>query len=164
MDKNMNGQNQEEVLKLENCAYSLKLSRVKEADFPYTGKAITCTSELVDFAKMLSSADNEHFVGVYLDNGNKIICIHNIEGVVNQAVVYPRDVLRRALLINASAMVLIHNHPSGNVSPSDADIKLTRTIQDCAKIPNILIHDHIIIGGGNEKVFSMRDEGILNSN
>ena len=81
------------------------------------------------------------------------------EGIVNQAVVYPRKVLENALKRKASAIILLHNHPSGHIRPSDADIRLTRTIQETAKVLDILVHDHIIIG--ENRFFSFREEGIM---
>ena len=80
-------------------------------------------------------------------------------GVVNQAVVYPRQVLESALKKKASAIILAHNHPSGHVRPSDADIRLTKTIQETAKVLDILVHDHIIVG--ENRFFSFREEGLM---
>jgi DNA repair protein RadC len=142
-------------------AYSIKTSRVKEPDFPYAGKCITDTRELLEFLSSLKYADNEKFICLYLDAQNQLIGIQVINGIVNQAVVYPREVIRQALLINASAMILTHNHPSGNQRPSDADIRLTRTISESAKTMEILVHDHVIIGGDTGKHFSMREEGMM---
>ncbi len=114
-------------------AYSIKTTKVKEKDFPYEGQQITCTAELVKFARDLHDSDIEKMLVVYLDAQNKIICIKIDKGTVNQAVVYPREIIRHALIANASALILIHNHPSGNIRPSDADIRLTRTITETGK-------------------------------
>jgi DNA repair protein RadC len=81
------------------------------------------------------------------------------EGIVNQAVVYPRKVLEKALKHKASAIILVHNHPSGHVRPSDADIRLTRVLQDAARVMDIVLHDHLIVG--ENRFFSFREEGIL---
>ena len=98
---------------------------------------------------------------IYLNAQNRIIDDEIIqEGIVNQAVVYPRKVLENALRCKASAIILLHNHPSGHIRPSDADIRLTRTIQETAKALDILVHDHIIIG--ENRFFSFREEGIMN--
>ena len=140
-------------------AYSIRTLRIKEKDFPYDGKQITCTSDLVAFAKELRDADVEKMLCVYLDAQNKVACIKIDSGTVNQCVVYPREVIRHALLANASALILIHNHPSGHTKPSDADIRLTQIIRDLAKALDILIHDHLILGG--DRFFSMREEGII---
>lgn len=146
-------------MKKSTCAYSIKTTRVKEPDFPYKGQQITSTQELLEFAKSLQDADIEKFLVLYLDNQNCVLCIQVINGTINQAVVYPREVLRHALLAGASAAILVHNHPSGYTRPSDEDIRLTRTIKETAHVLDILIHDHIIIAG--ERFFSFREEGIL---
>jgi DNA repair protein RadC len=67
-------------------------------------------------------------------------------GTVDQTHVYPREVVRRALELNASALILVHNHPSGDPTPSQADIAMTREIADISKPLGILLHDHIIVG------------------
>ena len=123
---------------------------------------ITCTSELVNYCKAaLGGLKDEQFRVIFLDAQNRIIDIETIqEGIVNQAVVYPRKVLENALKRKASAIILLHNHPSGHIRPSDADIRLTRTIMETAKALDILVHDHIIIG--ENRFFSFREEGIMN--
>jgi DNA repair protein RadC len=103
---------------------------------------------------------DEQFRVIYLDAQNRIIDSESIEeGIVNQAVVYPRKVIEKALKKKASALILVHNHPSGHIKPSDADIRLTRTIQETARILDILVHDHIIIG--ENRFFSFREEGMM---
>ena len=140
-------------------AYSIKTSRVREPDFPYHGQVISCTSELLDFARNLQDSDIEKMLTLYMDAQNKVICIQIMSGTVNQAVVYPREVIRHALLAGSSAIILIHNHPSGEVRPSEADIRLTKHIQEAAKYLDVLVHDHIIIG--DNKFFSFREEGLM---
>ncbi|MDI9570208.1 MAG: DNA repair protein RadC [Pseudomonadota bacterium] len=122
---------------------------------------ISCTAELIDFCKTAMGAlKDEEFRVCYLDAQNRIIAMETIqEGIVNQAVVYPRKVLERALQWKASAIILVHNHPSGHVRPSDADIRLTRTIQETARTLDILVHDHLIIG--ENRFFSFREEGLM---
>lgn len=141
-------------------AYSIKTSRVKELDFPYSGKSLTCTTELLDFAASLQNSDIEKMLTLYLDAQNQLICIQVVNGTVNQAIVYPREIIRHALLVGASAMILMHNHPSGRPRPSDADIRLTKTIQEAAKFMDLLVHDHIIIGTEG-RFFSFREEGLM---
>jgi len=136
------------------CALYLKQQAMEKPQ-------ITCTSELVNYCKAaLGGMKDEQFRVIYLNAQNRIIDDESIqEGIVNQAVVYPRKVLENALKRKASAIILLHNHPSGNVRPSDADIRLTRTIQETAKVLDILVHDHIIIG--ENRFFSFREEGIM---
>ena len=140
-------------------AYSLKTERVREKDFPYNGNEISCTKELVDFAKKLQDSDIEKMIVVYLDAQNKLTGILPIMGTVNQAVVYPREVLKHALLCSAANIILIHNHPSGNCRPSESDIHLTKTIKDTARVLGLDVLDHLIIAG--EKFFSFREEGLI---
>jgi len=140
-------------------AYSLKTTRVREPDFPYTGTKVTCTTDLLAFARSLQDSDIEKFLTLYLDAVNKIICVQVMLGTVNQAVIYPREIMKHAILSGACAIVLIHNHPSGEIRPSEQDIKLTKTIQECMKLLDISVHDHIIIGG--ERFYSFREEGII---
>ncbi len=124
-------------------------------------KQVTCTTELLDFCRtVMGGKQDEEFCVIYLDAQNHIIEFETIQkGVVNQAVVYPRQVLESALKKKASAIILAHNHPSGHVRPSDADIRLTQTIRETAKILDILVHDHIIIG--ENRFFSFREEGLM---
>jgi len=124
-------------------------------------KQVTCTTELLDFCRTaMGGKKDEEFAVIYLDTQNQIIECETLQkGIVNQAVVYPRQVLERALKKKASAIILAHNHPSGHVRPSDADIRLTRTIQETAKMLDILVHDHIIIG--ENRFFSFREEGMI---
>ena len=144
-------------------AYTIKTSRVKEPDFPYSGQQLTCTSELVGFLKSLKSCDIEKFIVIYLDMQNQLLCLQITNGIVNQAVVYTREVLRHALLANASAIILAHNHPGGHPQPSDADMRLTRAISETAHALDILVHDHVIIGGDSGEYYSMREAGVMPS-
>ena len=140
-------------------AYSLKTERVREKDFPYNGEQITNTDALVSFVRKLQDSDIEKFITIYLDAQNKVICIQVINGTVNQAIVYPREVFKHALLSGACAVVLVHNHPSGEIKPSDSDISLTRKIQEIARMFEILVHDHLIIA--HERFFSFREGGLM---
>ena len=124
-------------------------------------KQVSCTTELLDFCRTkMGGKKDEEFCVIYLDAQNQIIEFETVQkGIVNQAVVYPRQVLESALKKKASAIILAHNHPSGHVRPSDADIRLTKTIQETAKVLDILVHDHIIIG--EDRFFSFREEGLM---
>ena len=122
---------------------------------------ISSTKELIDYClSSMGGLKDEHFAVIYLNARNRIIRVETIqEGIVNQAVVYPRKVLEKALKHKASAIILVHNHPSGHVRPSDADIRLTRVLQDAARVMDIVLHDHLIVG--ENRFFSFREEGIL---
>lgn len=89
----------------------------------------------------------EHFRVLFLDKKNALI-LDEVQqtGTVDHTPVYPREVVRRALELSSTAIILVHNHPSGDPTPSRADIEMTKTIVDTAKPMGITVHDHIIVG------------------
>jgi DNA repair protein RadC len=102
----------------------------------------------------------EQFRVLYLDRKNVLIADEEQgRGTVDHVPVYPREVVKRALEINASALILVHNHPSGDPSPSEADIEMTYAIRDAAQVLGIVLHDHLIIGKATE--LSFRSKGLL---
>lgn len=116
---------------------------------------------LVDYCHTaMAHAEIEHFRVLYLDRKNVLIADEQqARGTVNHVPVYPREIVRRALELNASALILVHNHPSGDPSPSEADVTMTRRIIDAAQVMEITVHDHLIIGKSCE--LSFRAEGLL---
>jgi DNA repair protein RadC len=91
--------------------------------------------------------EKEQFRILFLDKKNRLIADEVQQtGTIDHAPVYPREVLRRALELSATAVLLVHNHPSGDPTPSDADVRMTLAIADAAKPLGITVHDHIIIG------------------
>ena len=91
--------------------------------------------------------DIEQFRILFLDKKNRLIADEVQQtGTVDHTPVYPREVIKRALELSATALILVHNHPSGDPSPSRADMQMTREIIDVAKPLGITVHDHIIIG------------------
>lgn len=108
----------------------------------------------------MAHAEVEHFRVLYLDRKNVLIADEQqAQGTVNHVPVYPREVVRRALELNASALILVHNHPSGDPTPSEADITMTQRIVQAAQIMEMTVHDHLIIGKSRE--ISFRSEGLL---
>ena len=102
----------------------------------------------------------EKFYVMYLNRGNRVLGLKLIsQGGVSGTVVDVRIILQGALLANASAMILMHNHPSGQMQPSDADLKITRKIKDAAVLLDISVLDHLIVSA--ENYLSMADEGLL---
>ncbi|MFN3277387.1 MAG: RadC family protein [Paracoccus hibiscisoli] len=102
----------------------------------------------------------EQFRVLYLDRKNVLIADEEqSRGTVDHVPVYPREIIRRALELNASALILVHNHPSGDPTPSDSDIAMTTRISQAADSMGITIHDHLIIGKSRE--LSFRSEGLL---
>lgn len=102
----------------------------------------------------------EQFRVLYLDRKNVLIADEEqARGTVDHVPVYPREIVRRALELNASALILVHNHPSGDPTPSDSDITMTAKVAQAADSMGITVHDHLIIGRSRE--LSFRSEGLL---
>lgn len=105
-------------------------------------------NEVIDYCRAnMAYEDKEQFRILFLDKRNRLIAdeVQQV-GTVDHTPVYPREVIRRTLELSATALILLHNHPSGDPSPSTADVKMTRAIADVAKPLGITVHDHIIIG------------------
>lgn len=105
-------------------------------------------SELLEYCRATMAFERvEHFRILFLDRKNRLI-IDEVQqiGTVDHTQVYTREVIRRCLDFSASAIILVHNHPSGDPSPSAADVRMTREIADAAKSVSITLHDHIIVG------------------
>jgi len=102
----------------------------------------------------------EQFRVLFLDGKNRLLSDDLLgRGTVNHTPVYPREVLKRALEVNATAIILVHNHPSGDPSPSEDDIVITAEIKAATSILHIMLHDHIIVGNG--RLFSLRRNGMI---
>lgn len=102
----------------------------------------------------MAHRETEQFRILFLDRKNVLIADEEqARGTVDHVPVYPREVVRRALELNASALILVHNHPSGDPTPSEADIAMTGQVQDAAQVLGIVLHDHLIIGKSREVSF-----------
>jgi len=102
----------------------------------------------------------EQFRVLFLDARNRLIADEaQSRGTVNHTPVYPREVVKRALELGATALILVHNHPSGDPTPSRADIEMTQEVRQAAAALGIVLHDHLIIGLGRQTSF--RREGLL---
>jgi len=108
----------------------------------------------------MAHRDTERFRVLFLDVKNRLIQDEDQqEGTVNHTPVYPRAVMRRALELGASAIILVHNHPSGNPDPSRADIEMTKTIQEAGVKIGVTLHDHVIVS--RTGTLSFRAKGLL---
>ncbi len=108
----------------------------------------------------MAHRETEQFRILFLDRKNVLIADEEqAKGTVDHVPVYPREVVKRALELNASALILVHNHPSGDPTPSDADISMTLQVQEAAQVLGITLHDHLIIGKSRE--LSFRSDGYL---
>ena len=115
---------------------------------------------LTEFLRVtLCGIRNEKFLCLYLDKKNRLIRMVETEGTIDRCPVYPREVLRNALMLNASALILVHNHPSGDPTPSQSDMDMTRKIIECALAMNIAVHDHCIVG--DNEIVSFKSLGLM---
>ncbi|HEY9219625.1 MAG TPA: DNA repair protein RadC, partial [Phenylobacterium sp.] len=118
-------------------------------------------SAVADYLRVrLAGEPREQFRVLFLDRKNALIADEVMgHGTVDHAPVYPREVVRRALELNASALVLAHNHPSGDPTPSSADIEMTRQVVDAARALKIAVHDHLVVGG--DQAVSLKGLGLM---
>ncbi len=106
--------------------------------------------------------DREQFCVIMLNSKNEIIGLNIVStGDLSSAKVHPREVLKPAILSNSAAMILCHNHPSGDLSPSPEDIAITTRIVQASKIMGIQVHEHLIISMHDDRYFSFSDHGII---
>ena len=117
--------------------------------------ALSSWAALVDYCMAaMARSTNEEFRVLFLDRKNVLVADEvQSRGTVDHAPVYPREIVRRALEHGASAIILVHNHPSGDPTPSRADIDMTREIAAAAKALKIAVHDHLVIGRGDHASF-----------
>lgn len=114
-------------------------------------------------AKELSQYDREVFCILNMKNNGQVINMNLVSvGTINASLVIPREVFQSSILANASAIIGLHNHPSGNVKPSKEDMIVTRKLQKCGQLLGIELLDHIIVGGTNGRMLSFREEKMLN--
>jgi DNA repair protein RadC len=116
---------------------------------------------LIDYCHTtMAHRETEQFRILFLDRKNVLVADEEqAKGTVDHVPVYPREVVKRALELNASALILVHNHPSGDPTPSEADISMTAQVQDACRALGIILHDHLIIGKSRE--LSLRSQGYL---
>ncbi|HLH51758.1 MAG TPA: DNA repair protein RadC [Roseiarcus sp.] len=122
-------------------------------------QAIGSSSALVDYCRTaIAFAEREEFHGLFLDKRNGLIADEKLgAGTVDHTPVYPREVVRRALELSASAIILVHNHPSGDPTPSGADVKMTQEIIAMGAPLGVVVHDHLIVGRqGHASLKSLR--------
>ena len=113
-------------------------------------------------ADELKSYDREVFAIINLKSNGQIINLNVCSiGTLNASLISPREVMKSAILSNAAAFIALHNHPSGNCSPSSEDIETTRRLAECGEILDIRMLDHIIVAGETGKMLSMKAEGMM---
>ena len=138
-------------------AFSHRMARAKVLE----RCIIASWEELIDYCRtVMAHRSTEQFRILYLDTKNILIADEEqAEGTIDHVPVYPREVAKRALELNAAAIVLVHNHPTGDPTPSRQDINMTDRILTACEAIGVAIHDHVIIGKGSETSF--REQGLI---
>jgi len=117
--------------------------------------------KVIDYCQAIMAYDQREAVRLlFLDKKNQVIGDEVQQtGTVDHSPLYPREIIKRALELGASAVIIVHNHPSGDPTPSRADIDMTRKVQEAARLLGIEVHDHIIIGKGRHS--SLKSMGLM---
>jgi DNA repair protein RadC len=138
-------------------AAALRLARAEVKDMP----VLANWERLIDYLTAVMAREKvEQFRVLFLDTKNRLIADEaQARGTVNHTPVYPREVVKRALELQATAIILVHNHPSGDPTPSRDDVAMTQEVKRAALALSIVLHDHVIVGNG--RWLSFRREGLL---
>ena len=138
-------------------AAAQRLVRAEVIDRPVLGN----WDRLMDHLNVVLARERiEQFRVLFLDKRNRLLADEaQGRGTVDHTPVYPREVVKRALELHATAIILVHNHPSGDPTPSREDIEMTREVKGAAAALDVALHDHIIVGNG--RTTSFRREGLL---
>jgi len=119
----------------------------------------TSPSQIFETFSFLREETKELFLTVHLDGKNRIVCVEIVSiGTLNQSLVSPREVFKTALLSNAAALLLIHNHPTLDPTPSPEDLEITRRLREVGDLIGIKVLDHIIIG---DSYYSFVERGLI---
>ena len=125
------------------------------------GKAINCPSDsYVYLQALMGKYEREVFGSLFLDTQHRIIKFEELfHGSLNATNIHPREVVKRALVLNAGAVILVHNHPSGDPEPSEADKKITLQLRETLNFIDVRVLDHIVIGA--KECVSMTERGLI---
>lgn len=135
--------------------------RVLDRHLHEPGVAFTSTHAVREWLRLhMAALEREEFRVLYLDNQNQLIAHEALfTGTINRTEVHPREVVKRALYFNAAAVIFAHNHPSGEVNPSQADKAITQRLVQALMLVEIRVPDHLIVGG--RQIFSFAEHGLL---
>ena len=132
---------------------------VREDAPAWVSMRFTSARQVFEMFMDLRQEAKEHFIALHLDGKNRIACLDRVSvGSLNQSIVHPRELFKTALLSSAAAILLIHNHPTGDTSPSREDLEITRRISEAGDLLGIKVLDHIIIG---DSYLSFAEQGLI---
>lgn len=138
----------------------VRLMMVKEKELPYTGERVNNAGKVAELARqILEGADREYMLVLSVNSKGKPLAMEIVSiGSVNEAPAVPREIFKHAILTNAVGIILIHNHLSGDCTPSRADQLTTKRMEEVGELVGIPVEDHIILGEG---YYSFREEKVL---
>ena len=132
---------------------------IREDAPKWVSMRFTAPGQIFEMFYDLRLEAKEHFIVLHLDGKNKIACFDRVSvGSLNQCIVHPREVFKTACLSSAAAILLVHNHPSGDTTPSREDLEITRRLKEAGELLGIKVLDHIIIG---DSYLSFVERGII---
>jgi len=142
------------------AVYETLVVREDITNYLKTGTRFTSPQQVSDTFQFLMKETKEMFITLHLDGKNRIICMDLVSiGSLNQSIVHPRSVFMTVCLSSAAAIILVHNHPTGDPTPSSEDISITRRLKEAGEIMGINVLDHIVVGNG--EYFSFTERGLL---
>ena len=143
------------------CLRAVYERQVLREDAPayLDGKRYTSAPQVASLFADLAQEAKEHFLCLHLDGKNRILCMDRVStGSLNQSIVHPREVFKTAILSSAAALILVHNHPTGDTTPSAEDREVTGRLVEVGQLVGIRVLDHVIVGDG---YFSFAESGLL---
>ena len=147
-------------LKQIKAIYETLTVREEVTDYLKTGQRYTAPAQISDTFQFLNKEPKEQFITLHLDGKNRIICMDVVSvGSLNQSIVHPRSVFMTACLSSAAAIICVHNHPTGDPTPSSEDIAITKRLSEAGELMGIKLLDHIIVG--DNQYLSFVERGLL---
>lgn len=142
----------------------VSIKMVRERSVLYEGRKISTPDDAIrlakDFIEDIENLDREVFICIYNNTKNEPTAFEVIStGSLNASIVHPREVMKSAILSNSNSMIFLHNHPSGDPTPSDEDKTITQRLKEAGELLGIRVLDHIVVG--SEKYYSFKEEGDL---
>lgn len=141
----------------------INIQMVKERQLLYDGNRLTMPEQAAAaFCSLVGNPDREFFVALLVDGKNRITALHLVsQGSLNQSIVHPRETFKSALLANAAAVILCHNHPSGDLLPSREDREITRRLKEAGELLGVRVLDHVIVNTDSGESYSFVNMGLM---
>jgi DNA repair protein RadC len=139
----------------------VQVKLIREKTILYKDRRISSPQTAYNlFREILGDVDREHFIVMCLDIKNQPTCIQTVHiGSLNASIVHPREVLKSALLSNSASIIVAHNHPSDDCTPSPEDISVTKRLKEAGEIIGIELMDHLILG--TDSFISLKEKGYI---